>query len=276
MGNIQTLMPLGLIVILSISFAPVKLFAQTINRDSLRREAFARDSIKQDSIAEAIKIRNLARWDSRKQRLNTAETIRFKADDKNSHSDLFKPRKQFVSDTSLLLDSVYVKAFRKAAYETALDDNPKIEKCIWLAFGFGGNFGSNDNGGGINLFANANFEFYRQLIVSPDIHVASSLFGGTSEESYSILFGKIFKQEYSFIMVSTGLAFDQSQSNDNSSLGNISGSGIGIPFLIQVYVVMGQAVGLGIGAYADLSTNKSTAGITIGLAFGKLTTHERK
>ena len=137
-------------------------------------------------------------------------------------------------------------------------------------------FGSNDNGGGINLFANANFEFYRQLIVSPDIHLASSWFGGTSEESYSILLGKIFKQKYSFIVVSTGLAFDQSQSNDNSSLGNTSGSGIGIPFLIQAYVVIGQAVGLGIGAYADLSTNKSTAGITLSLAIGKLSTHERK
>jgi hypothetical protein len=196
MRNKQTILRLFLVIILLYILGSGKLFAQKINRDSLKRVAFVRDSIKHDSIAAVANICDIAKRDSKKQRLTPAEITRFKADDKNSNSDLFKPQKNIVSDTLLVYDSVYVKAFRKVAYQKALDDNPKIEKCIWLAFGLGGSFGSSDNGGGGNLFVNANLEIHKQLIISTDIHAAVPFPEGTTIVNFGILLGKIYKQKF--------------------------------------------------------------------------------
>ncbi len=81
---------------------------------------FASDSIKQDSITYNTKITIDAKWDARKIRLARTNREKFNASGKNPNSDLFKPRNELVSNTALLVDSVYVKAFRLAAYKKAL------------------------------------------------------------------------------------------------------------------------------------------------------------
>jgi len=58
--------------------------------------------------------------DGRKLKLSKVEREKFKADKRNYNSDLFKPQARFVSDTTLLRDSSYVKSYRKAAYKSAL------------------------------------------------------------------------------------------------------------------------------------------------------------
>jgi hypothetical protein len=100
-------------------FASVKLTAQSINRDSLKRIAFSRDSIIQDSLAAIARIITMAKTDGRRLRLSNAQRQKFNADKKNAGSDLFKPALNTVSDTLMLSDSVYAKAFRLAAYKKA-------------------------------------------------------------------------------------------------------------------------------------------------------------
>ena len=58
----------------------------------------------------------IAQSDAKKFRLNKADMKKFRKDRRNSNSDFFKPAKNSVSDTTLLADSVYVKAYRMAAY----------------------------------------------------------------------------------------------------------------------------------------------------------------
>ena len=107
------------LLILLLCFASVKLTAQSINRDSLKRIAFSRDSIIQDSLAGVARIINMATTDGRRLRLSTAQRQKFNAEKKNAGSDLFKPALNTVSDTLMLSDSVYTKAFRTAAYKKA-------------------------------------------------------------------------------------------------------------------------------------------------------------
>jgi len=85
--------------LLFVHFTTGSLFAQSSHRDSIINRATA---------------------EGRKLRLDSTEWQRFKADKKNYSSDLFKPVPALVSDTSLLRDSAYAKAFRHAAYEKAL------------------------------------------------------------------------------------------------------------------------------------------------------------
>jgi hypothetical protein len=60
---------------------------------------------------------SIAKEDGRKFRLTPQQKERFKADKKNSGSDLFKPNAGNVSDVSLLKDTLYVRTFRMAAYK---------------------------------------------------------------------------------------------------------------------------------------------------------------
>jgi len=100
-------------------FVSVKLTAQSINRDSLKRIAFSRDSIIKDSLADVARIITMAKTDGRRLHLSTTQREKFTADKKNPGSDLFKPALGTVSDPLMLNDSVYAKAFRTAAYKKA-------------------------------------------------------------------------------------------------------------------------------------------------------------
>ena len=108
-----------MLIPLLLCFASVKLTAQSINRDSLKRIAFTRDSIIQDSLADVARIITMAKTDGRRLHLSAAKRQKFNADKKNVGSDLFKPALSKVSDPLMLSDSVYVKAFRMAAYKKA-------------------------------------------------------------------------------------------------------------------------------------------------------------
>ena len=57
-----------------------------------------------------------ARVDVANFRLNKTDLKEFKKNKRNDSSDYFKPVKSMVSDTTLLTDSIYVKAFRVYAY----------------------------------------------------------------------------------------------------------------------------------------------------------------
>lgn len=275
MKNKKTSLRLLLVIILLLMVTESKIFAQSINRDSLRREKSYKDSVKQDSILRVSRIQDFAKLEARGKRLSHAENLRFMADKKNSNSDLFKPDSKYVFNTAFLFDSVYVKTFRMAAYQMALYDNSKIEKSFWLAFGLGANIGSYEEGGGINLFTNANLELSNFFLITSDIQLNATGFGGHDEENYSILIGKILKKRTSFITVSSGLAYNN-EYTIGSTLGNLSASGLGIPILIQGYSVIAHTVGFGIHVYAFWSAARTTAGISLSLAFGRLLKHDGK
>lgn len=77
----------------------VDLQAQTIGRDSLVNRAFA---------------------DVKKFKLSKQQFKEFKKNKNNSYSDLFKPTEASVGNIAFLADSIYVNAFRNAAYQKTL------------------------------------------------------------------------------------------------------------------------------------------------------------
>jgi hypothetical protein len=275
--NTFVLILLFIVVLLFLCFFSGNLSAQDIKRDSLRRTAFIRDSLTRDSMAYASKIISIARWDARKLKLSFTQTQEFKADIKNNRSDFFKPQRKFVSDTTLMLDSVYVKAFRLAAYEKAIDDNSNIQKCYWVAAGFGPS-----SLGFLSLGANINGELPgRQLITANIIGDTQSLLGGSEETNFGLLYGHIFKQGSFFFTVSAGISAVYFETADvylfsTMSSTKTSQSGVGVPILIQGYFVAGQVVGFGVNAYVNINSIQTTAGLTLTLALGRLSTHERK
>ncbi len=89
----------NILILLFALFGTSGLQAQTTHRDAI------------------IKI---ARKEGRACKLNAAERKLFRKDKDNYSSDFFKPNRRYTSDTSLLKDSVYVKAFRAAARKKEL------------------------------------------------------------------------------------------------------------------------------------------------------------
>lgn len=80
----------------------------------LSLEGLRAQSLGKDSLIKA------AHTDAGNFRLNRQNFKAFRKNRSNSYSDLFKPTKANVSDTTLLRDSVYVNAFRNAAYRKTL------------------------------------------------------------------------------------------------------------------------------------------------------------
>jgi hypothetical protein len=66
--------------------------------------------------------------------LTTAEYKLYKKDKRNNTSDLFKPNPRTVSDTTLLADSVYVKAYRSFAY-IKTQGKADSDLIVWLGGG---------------------------------------------------------------------------------------------------------------------------------------------
>ena len=284
MNRNRAFLKLYLVIPFIIGITPVKLFSQNINRDSLRKAAFSRDSIRQDSIVEKDKIKANARWDARKQKLNPIQLQLFKVDKKNSTSDFFKPQKKFVSDTALLSDSVYVKAFRQAAYERAIYGNSKIPKCIWGSFGMGVSAGTS---GGGNVAINGNIEIPLGQLITLEGRTAPSYPLGISINSFGVLYGIIFKQEYSFFTISVGITevivdntFEDTSPSNSWFKPDITTrvTTIGVPILLQYYAVVGrhQHFGFGVSVFANINSAQTLAGINLSLGFGRLSTHERR
>ena len=68
----------------------------------------------------ADSLTQLVNADVKSFKLNKADFKIFRKDRSKKYSDWFKPVKGNVSDTALLADSAYVKAFRNAAYYKTL------------------------------------------------------------------------------------------------------------------------------------------------------------
>jgi len=84
------------ILILALMLSILAAAAQTLYRDSINR---------------------IAQQDAELFWLNKKDLKTFRKDRHNYTSDFFKPSRAVVSDSTLLKDSVYVKAYRRFAYE---------------------------------------------------------------------------------------------------------------------------------------------------------------
>jgi hypothetical protein len=99
--------------------------------------------------------------------------------------------------------------------------------------------------------------------------------------TYNILTGKIFKQSSSFITVlaGAGLANVDKNNNPDYSPGPASRQNrytLNVPVEVQMYFVPATGFAVSIGAYVNLNNIKTTAGISGKLAFGRMSTHNKR
>jgi hypothetical protein len=88
-----------------VKYLSISLLAAVFPIPALRANSLPVDSL--------VKV---AQADAGKFRLNDADLKNFRKNRRNATSDYFKPVKANVSDTTLLADSEYVKAYRTIAY----------------------------------------------------------------------------------------------------------------------------------------------------------------
>ncbi len=112
--------------------------------------------------------------------------------------------------------------------------------------------------------------------------------------NYDLLCGKIFKQRISFFTISAGLGVINYTSYTDSIYVISQGSGLfnstygavrinprdryalNIPILLQGYLVIAKPVAIGISGYVNLNSIHTTAGITLNIALGRMTTRKGK
>jgi len=103
---------------------------------------------------------------------------------------------------------------------------------------------------------------------------------GAGIYAYDLLAGRMLNQKFGLLIVSAGLGLVNVVSSAaapngayNNSTTNIQT--VGVPILIQSYLVSLQTFGFGISGYINLNTIRCTAGITLNLAIGQIGTNNK-
>jgi hypothetical protein len=167
----------------------------------------------------------------------------------------------------------------------AQTDTSKIPHAWWLNMGFGiGTLRSLSANIGVQA------EIPKQWLISASFqtepnHFGEKSLGGAVHDveinSGDLLLGKIYKQTYSFWSVSAGLSLVNMDIHD--SYGVFPGAPastqnnrytIGIPIVVQGYVVGLQCAGIGLNGYVNLNTLQTTAGFQFQVALGRIQTHK--
>jgi hypothetical protein len=169
----------------------------------------------------------------------------------------------------------------------AQTDTTKIPHAWWVNMGFGkGTLGSLSANVALQAEVPKHWLISASFQAEPN-HVGTKNLGGAAHDvdinSGNLLFGKIYKQTYSFWSVSAGLSFVNMDIND--SYGIFPGAPastqnnrytVGIPIVVQGYIVGLQCAGIGLNAYVNLNTLQTTAGFQVQVALGRMQTHKPK
>ena len=189
----------------------------------------------------------------------------------------------------------FSNCFGQFAKPDTIKQNPKS---YWGTFGFGAStidyaFTAALNAelsGNYVVSASAQAEFNRF-----EINILGPASGDfTYVYNYDLLFGKIFKQRISFFTISAGLGVINYTSYTDSVYVISQGSGLfnstygavtinqrnryalNIPILLQGYLVIAKPVAIGFSGYVNLNRVHTTAGITLNIALGRMTTRKGK
>jgi len=171
---------------------------------------------------------------------------------------------------------VLTVAFDKGFSQGMQSDTAKMPNGYWGSLGLG-----ETSLGFFTGRADANAELSDGYLIAGSAQVeSSSVFGGTEVDSYDILFGKIFKQGISMFTLSAGLGLVNVTTKSSTLFSTApqvttSQTGIGLPIVIQGYLVAGQTFGFGVSGFLNLNTVKTTAGVMFSLAIGRLATHKK-
>ncbi|MDB5123392.1 MAG: hypothetical protein JWP94_1521 [Mucilaginibacter sp.] len=183
-----------------------------------------------------------------------------------------------ITFTALVLSS-FAAAFGQAGHRDSTD----IRRSLWGASGLGGS-----SLGALSFMANGNAEIQHHWLLSVSAQAESSTFFNltakptTGVNTYGVLAGKIIKPRFAFFTISAGAALVNVYTHTNPGL---FGTGpqtrtsrytIGFPILLQGYGVLFRALGVGLSGYVNINSVKTTSGIHMSMAVGRLTTRKNR
>ncbi|MDB5132068.1 MAG: hypothetical protein JWR02_1817 [Mucilaginibacter sp.] len=194
---------------------------------------------------------------------------------------------------AVFMSAIMLLACCTAAFgQAAATNNINAKHNYWGSLGFGPTtFGSSVLGGDLNA------EIANQWVISAEskVELQSFLSSNVTVTTYDILAGKIFKQKFSFITVSAGLGLvDLNTVTTSTNAPTVSSTpqnqftltfpsytwhdqyALNIPIEVQMYFVPVTPFAVGVGAYVNLNTIRTTAGFTVRLALGRMSTHLSK
>ena len=210
------------------------------------------------------------------------------------------PKTLFVCITTALFIFITSKSAAQYAKKDSIKNtNLTVPKSYWATLGLGGGTV------GITAAATANAQLGGHSMVSASAqteqNVQSYYYGVPSGKfaevnNYNLLLGGLFKQRVSFISVSTGLGIVHSISYIDSvyvasrttdiiytitkygstKINQNARYALNIPLLVQGYIVVAEPVGFGFNAYLNLNSVRTTAGLTVNIALGRMTGRDGK
>ena len=104
---------------------------------------------------------------------------------------------------------------------------------------------------------------------------------GTGLYAYDLLAGKILNQKFGPLILSAGVGLVDIVSSVGGPGSGYSNSTtnvqtVGVPILIQSYLVSLHTFGLGVSGYIHLNTVRCTGGVTLNLAIGQIDINNKK
>jgi len=160
-------------------------------------------------------------------------------------------------------------------------DNTKIPNAYWASFGAGAS-----SLGALSGMYSVNVQIPHNWLVTVDLDGGANRSGKTYDTNYSqsvisfnILAGKMARQKFSLFTLSAGLGLVDvhtglgSYGLQDAPYINKDQYTLGIPIVIQGYLVGLQAFGIGFSGNINLNTIKPTAGINLSFALGRMQTH---
>jgi hypothetical protein len=160
-------------------------------------------------------------------------------------------------------------------------DNSNIPHAWWGAIGIGAS-----SLGAISGEYSINVQIPNNWLISAYIEGGTNKLGKFSDSNtyqdvvnFSLLAGKIARQKYTLLSVSAGLGLVDVRTGTGSySLGtpytNKDQYTVGVPIILQTYLVGLQACGIGLNANFNINTIKPTANINLCFALGRMQTHK--
>jgi hypothetical protein len=165
-------------------------------------------------------------------------------------------------------------------------DSTTLRRSFWLGFGYGASTNRQSISGLINnvnlnyqlrgnrlITFNAQGDLGEQVFYTPG-HI-------TNISAFDILGGKIYTGNSSLFIIQAGLGLVHAHSYDRTNIptniiyNETNRYTLGIPLSVHTYLVGFKAMGIGIGAWANLNLIQPVAGINLNYAFGRIITPTR-
>lgn len=177
--------------------------------------------------------------------------------------------------TSVLLTCCLSNAYA----QRARTDSNSAPKNFWGTFGFGGS--SVGPLGMLTASAEIGHHYVFSAVAETEVnHFWSTETNNLEVTRYNVLFGKIFRQQYTFLTVSAGVGTvnftTYDRLNDNTFKNTSDRYAFEVPVMVQYYLLMTKNVSFGIQGFVDFNRIRTTEGFSINFAFGRMRTRSGK